>query len=58
VIKRSDRLVAVLTGHILKDPDAVTRYHEETTPPLAYANHTIEIDPKLSEIERVLARGR
>ena len=58
VIKRSDRLVAVLTGHILKDPDAVTRYHEETTPPLPYANHTIEIDPKLSEIERVLARGR
>ena len=58
VIRRSDRLVAVLTGHILKDPDAVTRYHEETTPPLPFANHTIEIDPKLSEIERVLARGR
>ena len=58
VIRPSDRLVAVLTGHILKDPDAVTRYHEETTPPLPYANHTIEIDPKLSEIERVLARGR
>jgi threonine synthase len=58
VIRRSDRLVAVLTGHILKDPDAVTRYHEEATPPLPYANHTIEIDPKLSEIERVLARGR
>jgi hypothetical protein len=36
----------------------VTRYHEETTPPLPYANHTIEIDPKLSEIERVLARSR
>ena len=58
VIRRSDRLVAVLTGHILKDPDAVTRYHEETTPPPPYANHTIEIDPKLSEIERVLAGGR
>ena len=58
VIKPSERLVAVLTGHILKDPDAVTRYHEETTPPLPYANHTIEIDPKLSEIERVLARSR
>jgi threonine synthase len=58
IIRPSDRLVAVLTGHILKDPDAVTRYHEEVTPPLPYANHTIEIDPKLSEIERVLARAR
>ena len=58
VIRRSDRLVAVLTGHILKDPDAVTRYHEEATPPPPYANHTIEIDPKLSEIERVLVSAR
>jgi threonine synthase len=58
VIRRSDSLVAVLTGHILKDPDSVTRYHEESAPPPPYANHTIEIDPKLSEIERVLKSGR
>lgn len=54
VIAKSDRLVAVLTGHILKDPDAVSRYHEEATPPPPYANRTIEIDPRLEEIERVL----
>lgn len=27
VISRSDRVVAVLTGHVLKDPDYIYRYH-------------------------------
>jgi threonine synthase len=55
VIRRGDRLVAVLTGHILKDPDAVTRYHQEITPPPPHANPPVEIEPRLSEIERVLS---
>jgi len=54
VIGKRERLVAVLTGNILKDPDAVIRYHEEAEPRPAHANRPIEIDPTLAEIERVL----
>jgi hypothetical protein len=34
---------------------AVARYHEETAPAPPYANRPIEIEPKLEQIERVLA---
>jgi threonine synthase len=54
VIRRSDRVVAVLTGHILKDPDAITRYHQTASPK---ANPPIEIEARLEEIERVLKIG-
>jgi threonine synthase len=53
-VKPSDRVAAVLTGHILKDPDLLLRYHQETEPPPAGANRPIEIEARLSEIERVL----
>ena len=55
VIRRGDRVVAILTGHILKDPDAVARYHQEMSPPPPHANPPIEIEPRLSEVERVLS---
>ena len=60
VIRRGDRVVAVLTGHILKDPDAITRYHGGSPPPPLppHANPPIEIEPQVAEIARVLsARG-
>ena len=53
-VKPSDRVVAVLTGHILKDPGLLLKYHQETEPPPPGANRPIEIDAKLGEIERVL----
>jgi len=56
VIRPTDRVVAVLTGHLLKDPAAVTRYHVETEPPPPRANRPIEIEPLMSEIERELSR--
>ena len=37
VIRHEDRVVAVLTGHVLKDPGALMRYHQETEPPPRYA---------------------
>jgi len=46
--------VAVLTGHLLKDPDSVTRYHQQADPRPAYANPPVEIGPTLGEVERVL----
>ena len=53
-VKAADRVVAVLTGHILKDPGLLLRYHQETDPPPPGANRPIEIDADLRAIERVL----
>jgi threonine synthase len=47
VIRDSDRVVCVLTGHVLKDPDAIDR-----------SERIVEIDPKISEVERILAADR
>jgi threonine synthase len=55
LIERDSCVVAVLTGHVLKDPGAVIAYHQETEPRPKYANRPIEIDARVSEVERVLA---
>ena len=57
-IGRGDTVVAVLTGHILKDPGILLRYHRETEPMPAHANRPIEIEPELGAVERVLAAAR
>src|SRR6185295_14675439 len=54
VIHPRDRVVAVLTGHVLKDPETVTRYHQELEPRPARANRPIEIAARLAEVERVM----
>ncbi len=56
MIKPSDRVVAILTGHILKDPGLLLRYHQEMEPPPPGANRPIEIEASLTEVERVLQR--
>jgi threonine synthase len=48
------RVVAILTGHILKDPGLLLRYHQEMDPPPPGANRPIEIQPTLADLERVL----
>jgi threonine synthase len=58
VIAAGERVVAVLTGHLLKDPGALVRYHQETEPPPPHANRPIEIEPRVAEVERVLAAFR
>lgn len=55
IIAPSERVVAVLTGHLLKDPGALVKYHQETEPPPSRANRPIEIDASVREVERVLA---
>jgi threonine synthase len=49
--------VAVLTGHILKDPGILLTYHRDTEPPPPGANRPIEIEPELSAVEGVLRGG-
>ena len=50
-----DRVIAVLTGHVLKDPETVARYHQEIEPRPAGANRPIEIEARIAEVERVMA---
>jgi len=54
VIGRAQRDVAILTGHVLKDPTTVTEYHQHRDPPPPHANRPIEIEPRLDEVERVI----
>jgi threonine synthase len=58
VIGAEESVVAILTGNLLKDPGAIVRYHQELTPPPDRANRPIEIEPRLSEVERVLQSAR
>ena len=47
-------MIGILTGHILKDPDLLLRYHQELDPPPPGANRPIEIEPTLEALEAVL----
>jgi threonine synthase len=53
-ISRDARIVAILTGHVLKDPGILIRYHQETEPRPARANRPIEIEGTLSEVAAVI----
>jgi threonine synthase len=56
VIGYEDRVVAVLTGHVLKDPGALITYHREMEPAPRYANRPIEISPDLVAVAKVLGK--
>jgi threonine synthase len=53
-IRPTDRVVAVLTGHLLKDPTAVTLYHQETEPVPPLANRPVDVEATAESIERAL----
>jgi threonine synthase len=52
VIKPGHRVVAVLTGHVLKDPGMLVDLHQRDDFP--QANRPIEIDADLRAVEQVL----
>lgn len=58
-IRAGDDVVAVLTGHMLKDPEAIADYHRSAAPgergPLV--NPPIEIDATLAAVAAALERG-
>ena len=56
VIRHEDRVVAVLTGHVLKDPGALIRYHQETEPPPRYANRPVEIAADIKAVAKAMGR--
>lgn len=56
VIKREDRVVAVLTGHVLKDPGMLVDLHQRED--FAHANRPIEIDADVRAVERIISSDR
>ena len=54
IIDRRARVVTLLTGHMLKDPEVMLSYHRGIEPPPPFANRSIEIDATLADVERVL----
>jgi threonine synthase len=56
-IKPGDRVVAVLTGHVLKDPGMLVELHQTRTD-FDRANRPIEIDATVQAVEAVLQARR
>jgi threonine synthase len=57
-ISTDARVVALLTGHLLKDPEVMLSYHQAANPAPAFANRSIEIPATVAAIERVLNTAR
>jgi len=53
-IGAGERVVAVLTGHVLKDPGVLVHYHREMEPPPPGANRPVEIDAELSAVAEAM----
>lgn len=53
-IARGARVVALLTGHVLKDPETILAYHRGTEPAPPLANRSVEIDASLSALAAVV----
>jgi hypothetical protein len=49
--------VSILTGHVLKDPDATINYHRNALPRIraAYPNYLHQAEPSIEEISRILS---
>jgi threonine synthase len=56
LVKRDDLVLAVLTGHMLKDPDATIGYHSSSLKGLVSprANAPVTIDPTVEAFEKVI----
>ena len=57
VIGEDADVVSVLTGHVLKDPEATVRYHEQSVRGRTWSNPPVEIDATLDDLKRALDRA-
>ena len=53
IISPDARVVSILTGHLLKDPDVVSQYHESGA---AHANKPVGIEATVAAVAKVLGR--
>lgn len=57
IIDRSEEVVCILTGHLLKDPDTTVRYHHGEIEGIEprYANRVRSVEPEVEAVERLLS---
>jgi len=57
VIRPGETVVGILTGHILKDPDATIRYHSNTLDAIdaQHANALHQAEPSIEALTRILS---
>lgn len=57
VIKRGESVVGILTGHLLKDPDATLGYHRNTLPGIAGTHRNVihEASPTFDSLAEILS---
>jgi threonine synthase len=60
VIQPGETVVGVLTGHLLKDPDAIINYHTDALENVraAYPNRLHEAEGDADEIAAILTRAQ
>jgi threonine synthase len=60
VIHSNETVVGILTGHVLKDPDATLGYHSNTLEDITphYANHLETAGDNIEEIVKILTRSQ
>lgn len=58
VIKSDETVVGILTGHLLKDPDATIGYHQDSLEAIkgTHANPLHPTEPIIDEIKRILTQ--
>jgi threonine synthase len=58
VINPDDLVVGILTGHLLKDPEAVLNYHRDNLQDIgvkpSFANKPVQIEPTLEAVKKAL----
>ena len=59
VIQRSDRVCGILTGHLLKDPDAVVNYHRGTLEGIrsTYGNPPVSVEATFEAVVKAMHNG-
>lgn len=56
VVRSDERVVAVLTGNLLKDPGATVAYHTGEWPAASYANLPRQVPADMGAVRRVIER--
>ncbi|MFC1563285.1 threonine synthase [candidate division KSB1 bacterium] len=56
VVKKNESVVAILTGHLLKDTDSVIAYHKGTIKGIkpVYTNKPVRIKPEMKELDKLI----
>jgi threonine synthase len=59
IIRPQETVVGILTGHVLKDPDATMDYHRGTLADIEshYPNKLYQAEPSVEDISRILEPG-